>query len=66
MEMNLKDATVVVLICVGVSVVWALVSLVIPPQALQGLYRSRIPSLLHVAREASLLLFFAILLKNQK
>ena len=64
--MTLKHATMVVLICLGLSLVWTLVSLVLPPDALSGVYQTRLPSLLFIVRDVAFLLFFATLLKNQR
>ncbi len=64
--MTLKHATIVVLICLGLSLLWALVGLVFPREALLGIYQSKLPSLLFISRDVALVLFFATLLKNQR
>ena len=64
--MTLKQVTIVVLVCLGLSVLWALVALVLPHEALRGVYQSRLPSLVFIARDVALLLFFVTLLRNQR
>jgi hypothetical protein len=64
--MKLKHVTMAVLVCLGLSLAWTLVSFVLPPEALTGIYESRLPALLYIARDISLIVFFAFLLKNQR
>jgi len=64
--MKLKHATIVVLICLGISIIWSMAGLVLPPEALQKAYRSRLPSLLFIIRDVSFMVFFFILFKNQR
>jgi len=64
--MRLKHATMAVLVCMSLSFAWALVAFVLPPEALRGVYQSRLPTLVLIVRDAALLLFFATLFKNQR
>ena len=64
--MKLKQITMVVLICFGISLLWQIAGLLLPPGILQGIYRSRMPQLLYLVRDISLFLFFLVLFTNQK
>jgi hypothetical protein len=63
--MNLKSATIFVLVCVCLSLAWTLASLFLPNNLLHLAYETKLPSLLYAIREISMLVFFAILFKNQ-
>ena len=64
--MKLKHVTIAVLVCLSLSLAWTVVSVALPPDALGKIYESRLPGLLYVARDVSLIAFFAVLLKNQR
>ncbi len=63
--MNLKQATIFVLVCLGLSLIWALVCLFLPPSIMRAAYDTKLPALIFIAKDITLLTFFAILLKNQ-
>ncbi len=64
--MTLKSATSVVLVCLGLSLLWSLVAFALPYEALRGVYQSKLPSLVVMAKDIALLLFFVTLFRNQR
>ena len=64
--MKLKTATIAVLICLVLSTAVAILNLILPPEVMRSIYQSNLPALLHIARDIALMIFFFVLLKNQK
>lgn len=65
-KITLKNATKAVLICVGLSLFWTIMSVVLPAAALSRVYQTKLPSLIFIVRDVALLLFFATFFVNQK
>lgn len=64
--MKLKDATIIVLICLGISLSWTLASFLLPRSNIEWFYRFKLGILLYMARDISLMIFFVVLLQNQR
>lgn len=64
--MTLKQANMAVLVCLGLSLLWALVSLVFPFEYLRVIYMAKFSQLVFIAKECALLLFFVTLFRNQR
>ncbi len=65
--MSLKHATLVVVVCVGISILGRMLSIV--AQGNPSMYhfvRSGLPSYIFLLKDVSLMVFFVFLLKNQR
>jgi hypothetical protein len=64
--MTLKQATMAAAICCGIGLAWTCLSLVLPQSVLLPLYKTRVPAAVFFVRDAAVLNFFFVLLRNQR